>query len=105
MECPKCGGAMQSGEVHGEEPREGLCLCIWCGFSCTAEGAAWPLEFDRQKWASPRESVQYDELGQMECPKCDGPMRCVEFRTEPAGQVIFICKWCGFSRDKGRPEP
>ena len=100
MECPRCGGAMRRGEVQGEEPREVIFLCTSCGYACTPEGAAWPLEFDQHKWVRPCDAVRYNDLGVMECPKCGGPMRCVELQAEPAAEALFVCKWCGFSREK-----
>ena len=105
MECPKCGGAMRRGEVQGEEPREAIFLCISCGYTCTAEGVAWPLDFDRHKWGYPRDSVQYNRLGVMECPKCGGPIAVWSFWLRRPPRSCSSASGAGSAERRSGPSP
>ena len=96
MYCPRCGRTpMDLGLLAGPEPRELVFLCETCGHICTLHGLPWAMESD----ACPRDSdgplVQYDEMGELECGRCGGPMRAAEFEQE---NDLALCQWCGQSQ-------
>jgi len=92
MRCPWCGrSAMDLGLLAGPEPRELLFLCEGCGYVCTLHGLPWAAAFTAPD-AGTAAALQYDDLGELECGRCGGPVRAAEFER---GDGRLLCGWCG----------
>jgi hypothetical protein len=96
MTCQECFGPMRRGEVEDPADGEVVFLCKMCGYSCTEGGGPWALDFNPKKWTS-RAWARGPDSGNLECPKCRGPRRGVKFQEPNGGDLVLLCKWCGYS--------